>query len=311
MITFTAAPKPFEGNIGAIQSRAIRSWRGAHPDVEVILYGEGSGISDAAAALGVKHEPRIGTSETGVPRFDAIAEHAARSGRFERQIYLNCDILLPPDLLARLAPIDLPEYLVVGQRIDLSPGVEFEIPARDWPSAIRSLARAARAELHSPTGVDYFVFRRGMWQGLPPLIVGRGGYDGALVAFCLRRGIPVVDATWALPALHQYHDYSHVTGGHTEAHFGCDALFNYRRHDVAPSPPNTADANYQLRGGRLHAVECRDDALRALEIRLRYRWGMKYASYVFRALSRVRAALGLNSQRVIGLDELLGANGSK
>jgi hypothetical protein len=307
MITFLASPKPFTGRVGELQRRAVESWRRVHPEAEIILYGSSSGTPEIAASLDLRHVPEIASSPSGVPRFDAIAGHAAAYAKHDLQVFLNSDILFPPDFLQRIAPVDLPKFLVVGQRIDLTEGVVFDSSRPDWPAEIRALSEAGQAELHTPTGVDYFVFRRGTWTGLAPLIVGRGGYDGALVAYCLRRGIPVIDATWAVPALHQYHDYAHVTGGLAEAHRGTEARQNCRLHDVEHSMPDIADADYQLRDGQLVAQPCRGDRLRACEITLRHRRGLKYASYPARAIWRLTRFFGYNPTVPINLNDLLNA----
>lgn len=57
MITFFSTPKPFRGHIGVIQRNAIRSWKLAHPDAEVILFGDEEGASETARDLGARHEP--------------------------------------------------------------------------------------------------------------------------------------------------------------------------------------------------------------------------------------------------------------
>jgi hypothetical protein len=305
MISYLASPKPFVGRIGQIQIRAIRSWLATHAEAEVILYGGRAGDFEEAIRLGAKHEPSVTVSRTGAPHFDAIARNAEVSARWDRQVYLNCDILLPPDFSHRITPVTLPRYLIVGQRIDLTEAAEFDMADSDWKQALQTHAAGGLADLHTPTGVDYFVFPRGLWGRLAPLIVGRGGYDGALIAFALRHKVPLIDATWTIPAIHQYHDYCHVAGGLHEAHRGAEALHNYRLHDVMHSTPDISDAEYQLRHGQVIEECCRGDWLRAWELRVRFHWRIKYASYPLRALWRIRQSCGYRSAAPITLNELL------
>lgn len=305
MLTFLSSPKPFKGRIREIQLRAIASWRATHPDAEIILYGGMPGEFSEACALGARHNSDIAKSPTGAPRFDEIARHAAREARWECQVYLNCDILLPPDFYSRVAPAIGTRGVVVGQRIDLARDAEFNAAVPDWCDALRRLGASGGARLHEPTGVDYFVFPRGLWEGLAPLIVGRGGYDGALLAFCLRKRVPIVDATRAVPAVHQFHDYGHVAGGLDEAHRGAEAMINFVGHDVLRSTPDVSDADIQLFRGQLVSNRCRGDWLRAGEIQLRHRWRLKYASYLVRALWRLRRYFGYVSGKPLDLEELL------
>ena len=211
MITFLASPKPFQGIAKEHQYRAIRSWLAAADDAEVILYGGSAGIDEAGNDLGVRVQKQIGCAPSGVPYFGAIASHAAEHGRHDLQVYLNCDILLAgiqPGLRDRFD-----RFLLIGQRIDLGEGVVVELAQGDWFQRLKDLAGEGKVTLHSPSGIDYFGFRRGMWQTLPTIVIGRCGYDNALLAYFMRNRIPIVDGTFAVTALHQFHDYGHVQGG--------------------------------------------------------------------------------------------------
>ena len=124
MLTFLSSPKPFIGNDKENQYRAIQSWLMAAEDAEVILYGDSIGIEESGKKLNVKIVKNIQSSPTGVPYFGAIAEHAATHGRYDIQIYLNCDILLDRDILTAIKNINFAEFLIIGQRIDLREKVD-------------------------------------------------------------------------------------------------------------------------------------------------------------------------------------------
>ena len=100
--------------------------------------------------------------------------------------------------------------------------------------------------LHCPSGMDYFVFRRGMFRHLPKVLMGRAYCDSALVAYCLRMGIPVIDASFALRVEHQFHDYGHVKGGRTTVWQGDDAKANKRDNDLQDFGPHVLDATHTL-----------------------------------------------------------------
>lgn len=46
MLTIFAAPKPFYGYIGVIQTNAIQSWLLLRPECEVILFGDEEGMAE-------------------------------------------------------------------------------------------------------------------------------------------------------------------------------------------------------------------------------------------------------------------------
>jgi hypothetical protein len=152
--------------------------------------------------------------------------------------------------------------------------------------------------------MDYFIFPRGLWRGIPSLSIGRAGYDSALLSYCLRRNIPVIDATYVVPALHQYHDYRHVLGAEAEVMSGMDAKNNKRLHGVAHSPPNIADASWRIVHGTLVRNRSRGDWLRYYENFLRYRKGWTVLSYAVRAVWRVATALGLYRPHVLELSDV-------
>jgi hypothetical protein len=57
------------------------------------------------------------------------------------------------------------------------------------------------------------------FKNLPDLAVGRAWWDNWMIYNAKRHGIPVIDATKMVLAVHQNHDYSHCKGGLKEAYF--------------------------------------------------------------------------------------------
>lgn len=306
MISLLTSFKPFSGNAAALQLNALDNWRRLGTDVEIIVYGQGAGVQEQSRRFGALHVPDIRGNTRGIPDFAAIAEHAARHARFDRQVYLNGDILLPPDFVDRLEPVVFDRYLVVGQRIDLARDASFDFTAQHWNAELQRCQEVNSITLHNPAAQDYFIFPRGLWQDLPSLIIGRGGYDNALLAYCLRRRIPVVDATWALHVVHQWHDYSHVKG-RSETFAGEDAIANARLHDIEHSKPDIEDAGWRLTKNGLRQVEGSPNPLRRCEVALRYVKGWKYTSYALRALTRLAWMTGAFRPRDLLLSRILGA----
>lgn len=289
MITFLSSPKSFIGHAGKIQKNAIFSWLAVHPDVEVIIYGDGEAVAESCREMGVLHVPEVPCSDSGVPFFNGIVNHAKEHARHDMQCYVNCDIILSPRIINALSCLHFPKYLVVGQRIDLSEGATFDITL-SWVEQIAQLSQDGLATLHPTSAMDYFVFTRGMWDGLLPLIIGRGGYDGALVAFCLRNNIPLIDGTYSIPALHQFHDYGHVIGEKKEVMRGKEAMQNLKLHRIKHSIPDTADAEWQIRDGKLQLSLCRGDWLRRREITLRFKKGFENTGLILRFFWRILVA---------------------
>jgi len=282
---------------------AVRSWLALGAGTEVILYGDSKGTDAACGELGIRHVPGIEATKDGVPCFGAIVKHAAEHAHHEIQIYINCDILLTRHILKAIERIRFPHFLLIGQRIDLSKGVEVDVSDPALVGHLNALAQEGRIALHPPSGSDYFAFRRGMWTGLPRIIVGRGGYDNALIAYCLKRRIPVIDATLAIPALHQSHDYSHAPGDHEEVFDGEDARRNlsFVHYDAVPILEN---ADFLLTNRGLEPNQCRGDWLWDSFLRCRYRELPVLPSFL-KLLCRVQFKLGLRYKWEPTLTEVL------
>lgn len=166
MISFLSSPKSFAGLTGAIQKNAIRSWRQVHPDAEVIIYGDSPGAAEACRELDVKHVPDIPCSPSGVPYFNGIVEHAKERARHDTQVYLNCDIIMNEAIAALPGIIGFPDYLVVGQRIDLAEGVMLEMSSGRWKEELLRLAGENKAGLH-PQRHGLFCFHQRDVAGSP------------------------------------------------------------------------------------------------------------------------------------------------
>jgi len=285
MLSILTSCKSFTGPAGPLQCRAIYNWRALHPNIEIILYGKTDGVDAVIREFDVRYIPDIGATAKGIPYFNAIAEHATTHALYDTQLYVNADILLPRKLLDLIPTAwQFPRFLLCGQRIDLVQELPATFSPIGWETRVPYLVRSGQAKIHGTMGSDYFLFPRGMWQYLPPLIIGRGGYDNALIAFCLRQHIPLLDASWVLPVLHQFHDYSHVAGGQKSSYHGKEARQNLRLHGICHSCPTLTDADRIICGNTLRLITGRSNFLRRTEVWLYYKHNLKLLSYLFRAL---------------------------
>ncbi len=213
MITIFTTPKPFSGHIDLIQRNAIASWLALGPEVEVLLVGDEPGMAQVAEEYGVRHLPQIERNEHGTPLVNSVFAVAREAATGDLMCYVNADILLLDDFLPAVQRVAerFERFLVVGQRWDL----EVKESLSFGPGAAQALRLRAQREgrLHPPAGSDYFVFRRGAFANMPPFAMGRAGWDNWMIFAGRRARLPVVDATQAITAIHQNHDYGHLPGG--------------------------------------------------------------------------------------------------
>ena len=209
MLTIFTIPKPFQGQIEVIQRNAIQSWLQLRPACEIILCGDDPGVAETAAEFGVAHIPDIARNEYGTPLLGSAFAQAQEIAKHETVCYANADIIFLSDLTTTVRRITGPRFLIVGRRWDLDITAPIDFQETDWEQQFRETV-ANHATLSKPIGSDYFIFPKGIIGKLPEFAVGRPYWDNWLIYHARALDLPVIDATRAVTAVHQNHDYAHV-----------------------------------------------------------------------------------------------------
>lgn len=249
MLTLLSIPKPFAGPIRLIQRNAIQSWLRLHPTLEVILFGDDEGTEEAATEFQIRHVPEVARNEYGTPLVSDVFGKAQRLASHDLLCYVNADILLMSDLVQAIEQVAGRQrhFLMVGQRWDLNVAEPLSFEA-GWEERLRTLVLQT-GKSHGPTGIDYFVFRRGLWPSVPPFALGRTAWDNWLLYDARSRGARLIDASPVVMAVHQNHDYSHCPGGMEGVWEGAEA-----------------QRNLELAGGPAHVFTL-EDATHVLTLR--------------------------------------------
>ncbi|WP_277057361.1 glycosyltransferase [Trichlorobacter lovleyi] len=248
-ISFFAMPKPFKGLIGTIQRNAIRSWLGLSERPEIILLGSEDGVAETAREFGLRHLPQVACNEFGTPLVDAMFHLAQQEATGTLLVYLNADIILGDDFTAALRLAEQQQaFLMIGRRWDSYVWEELDLENPVIRKTLQCSVREAGL-LHGASGIDYFAFRKGLYDRIPPFAIGRTAWDNWLVWYAGQRRAVVIDATRATMVIHQDHDYNHTAGGAAGAWTGSEAQ---RNQQLAGSGIRTiADADYAIEEGRL------------------------------------------------------------
>jgi hypothetical protein len=248
MITIFTTGKPFAGRDGVSQRNALASWKLAAPGAEVILFGDEEGAAETARELGIRHVADVEKVEAGPKVLRSFFDAAQRMARHEIVCYANCDIVLMEDFATAVVKVAKEEkdFLMVGRRWDMDVPEPITFEDREWKEKLRERARAQGTQ-SSGDWIDYFAFRKGFYLGkMPEMVIGRVYWDQWLVWKAQRTGAVVVDASEAVMAIHQNHDYGYHPAG--KEGVWTDAL---------------AQRNYALAGGRWH-LRTIDDATHVL-----------------------------------------------
>ncbi len=251
MLTIFSIPKPFEGHIGIIQRNAITSWRKLVPACQIMLCGDELGTRQIASELDADFLPDIPRNSYGTPLLDSAFRLANRYAKHDLLCYVNTDILLLNDFLKAVARIPFKNWVVVGQRWDVNLTELWNFESPDWEERLSQYVTKF-GTLEPPSGIDYFVFPRDSEQSqLPPFTVGRPGWDNWFIYNARRRGIPVIDATQVVTAIHQNHDYHHVPHRRGESWEGPEADQNRELMGGLNFACTISDATHQLTKDRL------------------------------------------------------------
>jgi len=270
MLTLFTTPKPFRGHIGTIQRNALASWARLGRGVEVILFGDDEGAAETARELGIRHVPEAPRHPSGFKYLNAFFAHAQQIARNPLVCYANCDIIFLPDVLdaVQRAAESYPRFMMLGRRIDLDVTEPIAFDDSNWAGGLRERAQR-EGRMRPGQWIDYFAFPRGFYDPIPPFVIGRVAWDNWLVWRALSLPAPVVDATQAVIAIHQNHDYAYHPQGATGVWQDELAL-----------------RNIEL-GGGYHWVGSIDDATHRLTPRGIERNWKRHLVFVRRSIARV------------------------
>jgi hypothetical protein len=250
ILTLFTTPKAFVGPTAVQQRNALKSWLCLGDQVQVLAIGNDPGVEAAANDLGIEHIPTVERDELGTPRVDSVFRQGISATESRLLCYANADIILMSEFLDAVRAAASSRFLMCGRRwdVDLEAPIDFSEIA--WERELRK--RVAKSGiLHAATGMDYFVFPRGLFRSVPPFSIGRAQWDNWLLFQARGLGARVVDATAAVMAVHQNHGYQHVEGGIAAVWSGPSALNNRSLSADMLMPFTIDDATYRLTSGGL------------------------------------------------------------
>lgn len=210
MLTFFTTAKAFQGHSAIIQRNALKSWTLIHPDVEVILFGDDEGAAQVSEEYGLRHEPHVERHESGMKYLNYMFSRAQELARHPYLCYSNCDIILTKDFRKALekAISWRNQFLLVAQRWDTDITEPIDFTQASWATEVHHLALTT-GHLQVPDFIDFFVFSRGLYDDVPPLVVGRSYWDHWLVWKALSKGFAVLDGSNVIVPVHQNHGYGY------------------------------------------------------------------------------------------------------
>ena len=228
-----------------IQRNAFLSWTLLRPTPEIIVIGNESGTAEVAAELNLIHCPDVHANEYGTPLVSSIFEVGEKVGSGSTLVYVNADIILMSDLTDALSKVRLDTFLMVGQRCNLDVRHLLDFLDPSWELSLQERVSAS-GQHAGVAAIDYFVFTRGLGKRMPDLAIGRIMWDNYFIWRTKSRGIPIIDATQVVTAVHQNHDYKHLPGELREFREGPEARKNIELAGGWVRYRNLEDADWLL-----------------------------------------------------------------
>lgn len=213
MITLFSCPKAFKNQFDTIQRNAIESWLSLGKNVDIVLVGQEEGMEEVCKEYKIKHIRNIERNEYGTPLVKSIVTQAENNSENELMCYVNADIVILKDFIEAINVLEKKKhndkYLLTGRRWDLLIEDRIKYNESSWEADLKDRLRK-NGRLDAPTGLDYFVYKKGMWASMPRFALGRNFWDQWFIHEARINKIVVVDGTPSITIIHQHHDYSHL-----------------------------------------------------------------------------------------------------
>jgi hypothetical protein len=236
-LTVFATPKPHKGIAAVHQRNAIKSWRHL-TDVEIVVFRTDY---SALHEPGVAYVDNAPTGLNGLPYVNTLFELAEKFASNDLLCYVNADVILLSNLpgAVRRVAERFDRFLMVGQRWDVRLDEPLDFGKPDWEDRLRNYVQG-HGELHSVSGKDWLIWRRPLGLDIPPFLVGRAMWDNWVVDAALEAGIPVVDATRCVTAVHPEHGYT------DNWLWDAPAEHNRALCDVPPNKGRISEATWEM-----------------------------------------------------------------
>lgn len=206
-----------------LQLNALKSWQ-ALPDTEIIVLGDSQGTAEFCKIHNLKRVKKVRQHEDGLEYLNDVFIKGTKAASSDVVMYVNSDIVLPPNTVEIATAIDAVRFLGIGQRWNHPTPPPIDTTNPNWWQNYEREARRLGTH-HPPTGIDYYIFPKNGLPTLPDVTIGRYYVDNATLGAFKREGIPLIDCTPVLFAVHQNHPPTY-SGSDDASMFNKSKLWN-------------------------------------------------------------------------------------
>ena len=249
MLTIFSLPGPVTDKTRRSRRNAVNSWRRLEPKCEILLFGNEEGVRELAAEAGARHLPAVNTNEQGMPLLSDTFSQAHALGSGDWLMYSNCDMLYFDDLQVAIESVPFNECMLLGRRWDMLVPLELNVKDESAWAQIKS-GHGKNGRWHGYSGMDFFIFPRALRVDMLPFVVGRPGWDGWLMWKMRDLGVPVVDATSDIVAIHQNHEQTWASSANFRL-YQPDIEYNRKLAGGFSNMLSIREADWFMREGRV------------------------------------------------------------
>ena len=126
-----------------IQRNALKSWKLANPNAEVILFGDEEGAAEAAQEAGARHVANVERADAGPKILRSFFDAAQEMARHEVVCFVNCDMVLTQDFAKAVAKVSAEQkiFLMIGRRWDTDVREPIDFADATWSERLQEQAR--------------------------------------------------------------------------------------------------------------------------------------------------------------------------
>jgi hypothetical protein len=193
------------------------------------LCGNEPGIKEIASSYPrIVHLAQIKKNKNNTPIISDVFTKVRQLAKHDLICYLACDIILLSDFqpAAQKLALDKP-FFALGRRTDFDLQESIDFNQSNWEEKLLAKVQQ-KGRLHGFSAMDLMIFPKKLVFKVPDFLIGRPGWDNALIYQLIKQGIKIIDVTPAITAIHQNHNYSHHSQGKFGVWKGEEARYNFK-----------------------------------------------------------------------------------
>jgi len=224
MLTILTTPKSTMGKAGMDFNNALLNWNCLEPHPQVLVFN--CDDEKFVTERGATHIDGVRSTDMGIPYMDDMLRIGQQMAYYDAIMLTSDHLLFLPGLMEAVYRVTkrFDNFLAIGQRYDADIQRLIDFTSSSWEQELESYRK--KGHLHGPSAKDYMIMSKGFPLEIPPFIIGRPWYDTWLVVASLKAGIPVVDLSRTVTAIHPNHDYSQIPGNPKANHGNPGELYN-------------------------------------------------------------------------------------